>query len=453
MGNVKTAVLIGAGDRGVRYASYALKHPDRLKITAVAEPIPERRQRIVKDHNLPEGRIFTTWEDCLKAGPLGDGIIITTQDTMHVKPAVAAMKSGYQVLLEKPMALTRKECELLVKESKQSKVTLNVCHVLRYTDLFAKIKEILNEGIIGDICTVYHSENVSYYHMAHSYVRGNWRRSDTASPMILAKCCHDLDLIAWFVGSKPAQVSSMGSLTHFTEKNAPDCAPKRCTDGCPAAHTCLYHSVDTYLTGKHMKLAVTKTDARLLSLAARFMLAFPGISSRLPFLSRYAVWEEWPTSTICEDLTEEGIMRALKKGPYGRCVYRCDNDQVDHQETIIEFENGVTAMLKMHGHSEAEGRTVRIDGTKGTLKGKFGGGGSLEVHLHENGKTITYPVKSDLVGHMEGDYKIMENFVTVLNGGEGLTDGAESLVSHMLAFAAHESRMKKRVIDYKKYVL
>ncbi len=448
MSEPKKAILIGAGDRGTTYASYALKHPDKLKIVGIAEPVKERRDNVVHKHKIASDNIFSSWEDLFKNPPLAEGAIITTQDIMHVGPAVAALEKGYHVLLEKPMALTREECGKLVAASHSTGLTLNICHVLRYTRFFSTIKSILSKGILGDIYTMYHAENVSYYHMAHSYVRGNWSRSDEASPMILAKCCHDMDLIAWLADSRPKYISSFGRLSHFNAENAPDNAPLRCTDGCPAATTCKYASVDTYLYGKHIKMGIMKTNATLLSLAARFMLRFPGVLKHIPGLSILSPWSVWPTSTITQDLSKEGIMTALREGPYGRCVYHCDNDQVDHQETIIEFENGMTAALKMHGHSEMEGRTLRIDGSKGTLRGRFGGGGRLEVHLHETGKKITYPVKTDLIGHSEGDAGIMENFINVLNGGKGLTTADDSILSHEMAFAAHEARIKRKVVDF-----
>jgi predicted dehydrogenase len=446
----RTAILIGAGDRGTVYTGYARNHPDALRIVGVAEPVPERRERIAALHGIPARAAFRTWEEILELPQMADGALIATQDTMHVAPAVAALEKGYHVLMEKPMALTLDECTAVVNASLRTGLTLNVCHVLRYTDFFNRIRQILEDGIIGDIYSIYHAENVSYYHMAHSFVRGNWRSSSEASPMILAKCCHDMDLIYWYAGSMPARISSFGGLHHFTPANAPAGAPERCTDGCPVTD-CAYEAVQTYLYGIPLKLGITKTDSIPARLAARFMLRFPRFAGRLPWLSQFREWHLWPTSTITEDLSEEGIMRALREGPYGRCVYRCDNDQVDHQETIIEFENGITAMLKMHGHAEQEGRTVRIDGSRGTIRGKFGGGGRLEVHLHGTGKRTVYGVKTDLIGHAEGDEGIMENFVTVLNGGRGLTSARDSLQSHLMAFAAHTARVEQRVVQFTEY--
>jgi predicted dehydrogenase len=446
---VKTAIVIGAGDRGARYASFALAHPSKLRITGVADPMDARRSRMAREHGIPREHIFSTWEEILDRPRFADGAIIATQDALHAAPAIRAMKRGYHVLLEKPMALSRKECADIAAASRRTGMALNVCHVLRYTDFFIAVKRVIDEGILGDLYTIFHAENVSYHHMAHSYVRGNWRRIDTSSPMILAKCCHDMDLIAWFANKPPRSVASFGANGHFTEACAPSRAPSRCTDGCPAERKCPYYSVDTYLKGTHMKRALALTDSYAVRGLARFMLAFPRISSVLPVLSRYATWREWPTSTITDDCTPEGIMRALREGPYGRCVYRCDNDQVDHQETIIEFQGGATAVLRMHGHSWREGRTLRIDGAKGTLRGTFGGGGGLEVRLHRSGKRVRIPVGGDLFGHAEGDFGIMENFTAVLSGARPGTDARGAVTSHEMAFAAHESRITGKVVRMK----
>ncbi len=443
----KKIILIGAGDRGQVYASYVLKNQDKLSIVAIADPNTARRNKVARDHGIGPSNRFESWEEILSQPQMADGAIIATQDNLHVEPAVKALELGYEVLLEKPMALTRKDCEILVETSKKTGRTLNVCHVLRYTDFFSKIKSIIGNDIIGNVYTIFHAENVAYYHMAHSYVRGNWRNVKQSSPMILAKCCHDLDLIAWFADSSPKRINSVGQLSHFRPESAPSGAPGRCTDGCPVEKECMYNAVDTYLYGKHLKLALAKEGPAAIALAASIMLKYPEMSRFIPVLKQYFIWKEWPTSTITDDLSREGIMKALKNGPYGKCVYFCDNDQVDHQETTIEFENGITAILRMHGHSEIEGRTIRIDGSKGTLKGKFGGNTGLDVHIHATGKKITYPLKADILGHSEGDNRIMDNFLQVLNGGKSRTDAAESFVSHNMAFAAHDSRISNKVVE------
>jgi len=448
MSTPKTAAIIGYGNRGKIYTDYALKNPGKLRITAIAEPITERRGAAQTAHNIPSQNVFSDWKDLLEKPGIADGVIIATQDRMHVKPAVKALEAGYHVLLEKPMALTEEDCRMIVKASKKYNKSLNICHVLRHTDFFRKVKSIIDDGILGEIYSILHAENVSYAHMAHSYVRGNWRSSESASPMILAKSCHDLDLIYWIAGSAPSRLSSFGGLSHFRAENIPEGAPPRCTDGCPAAGHCQYNAVDTYLHGRHMKQILAKTDSLPMRFAMNMLLKHPGLSSILPVLRKYVFWSKWPTEVISRDLSKEGIMKALREGPYGRCVYCCDNDQVDHQETIIEFANGTTAVLRMHGHSHHEGRTLRIDGEHGSLRGSFGDGGSLEVHLHNSGKCIRYPIKTDIAGHSEGDYKIMENFYDVLAGRPGATSAEESLMSHLMAFAADEARTEGKVVRF-----
>jgi predicted dehydrogenase len=440
-----TAVLIGAGDRGAIYAAYALRHPERLRVVALAEPVEKRRTRIARLHGMPEGNVFRSWEELLGRPRMADGAIIATQDTLHTAPAVESLRAGYHVLLEKPMALSEEECRAIVDAAETSGRSLCVCHVLRYTALFRAVKELLDKGEVGRVHTILHAENVAYYHMAHSFVRGNWRRSDESSPMILAKCSHDLDLIQWFAGAAPVSIASFGGLDHFTAVNAPGGAPGRCTDGCPAATACPYEAVATYLHGVPLKKALAMMNAGPISAAAKLLLGAPGLSRFIPGLRSYARWKEWPTSTITDDLSEEGVLRALREGPYGRCVYRCDNDQVDHQETIVDFENGVSAVLRMHGLSALEGRTLRIDGSEGTLRARFGAGGALELGRHGTSRVVRYPARTDLLGHSEGDEGIMENFVSVLAGGESPTSARESLRSHLMAFAAHRARLEKRV--------
>jgi predicted dehydrogenase len=440
----KRCILIGAGDRGNRYASYALEHPDRLKIVAVAEPLRARREAFAAKHGLGEAQVFEDWGELLAKPRIADGAIVATQDQFHSAPALAALEAGYQVLLEKPMATSEAECLALVEASRRADNSLCVCHVLRYTAFFRAIKELIDSGELGEVYSIFHAENVSYHHMAHSYVRGNWGTIAASSPMILAKCCHDLDLIQWFAGSRPLRIASLGSLSRFRPERAPEGAPERCTDGCPAAATCLYEATATYLEGLHMKRALAAGSSPT-ALAARFMLAWPRLAAATPFIKRYSVWKEWPTSAITEDLDAEGIMRALREGRYGRCVYRCGSDQVDHQETIVEFEGGLSACLRMQGHSYQEGRTLRIDGSAATLRGSFGPHAELELMDKASGRRRRIPVKSQGFGHEEGDSGLMDRFLEVLNGAK--SDPAEALTSHLLAFAADRARIERRVVE------
>src|SRR5579872_777399 len=244
------AVLVGAGARGtLAYGATALQHPETLRFVAVAEPNPERRARFARQHGLPAARCFATWEELLAEGRLAPALVCATLDRLHVAPAVAALEAGYDVLLEKPMAPTASECLAMVRAAESTGRLLMVCHVLRYAPFFATLHAIVSSGRLGEIVTIEHRENVAYWHMAHSYVRGNWRNAAISSPMILAKCCHDLDLIVWMTADNPVRrLHSFGSLSHFRPEQAPPGATERCTDGCPAAESCPFYAPRVYLT-------------------------------------------------------------------------------------------------------------------------------------------------------------------------------------------------------------
>ena len=442
-----TIAILGYGGRGRTYARYALKHPERLKVVAVAEPNPDRLQNAAKAHGLSQEVLFTHWKDFFQKPIAADGVVIATQDIMHVEPAVSAMKAGYHVLLEKPMALTPEDCERLVQVSQETQKSLNICHVLRYVEMLRKVKDIIDSGRLGKLTSVFHSENVTYAHMAHSFVRGHWSNSEASSPIVLAKTCHDLDLLVWWIGQKPRRVSSMGSISQFQSSRAPKGAPQRCLDGCPAAETCLYEAKRTYLDGRWVKQCLVDSGDFVTKMGIRFMLRHPRLASKLPLFKSYYPWTEWPTNVLTENLTEEGILEALKTGPYGRCVYHCDNDQPDHQDTIIEFEEGTTAILRLNAHSHREERTFRIDGEKGSLRGTFGSKPRLELHQHLDGSVTHFSLNARSTGHREGDERIMEEFVDVLQGEPGKTSAADSATSHFLAFAAHRARMTSQVVE------
>lgn len=406
-----TAVLLGAGMRGLyAYGPYALGHPTELQFVAVAEPDPIRRERFAQTHNLPPERQFANWEALLAQGQMADVLFNTTQDQMHYPSTLAALEAGYDVLLEKPMTTRLAETVHLVQTAERLGRMMQVCHVLRYTPFFSTLHDILTSGRLGEIITVEHRENVVYWHMAHSFVRGNWGNTAASSPMILAKCCHDLDILYWNIGRPVQRLHSFGSLMHFRPENAPPGATLRCTDGCPAAETCPF-------------------DARRLYLD-------PDDNS-------------WPVLALSDDVSMEARWRALETGPYGRCVYHCDNDVVDHQMVNMEFDGGATAVLVMHGHSHEEGRTMRYDGTRATLRGKFvSRGGLLEIHDHLTNHCEAIHIPPGPSGHGGGDFGIVEGFIRAARGdATPLTSARESLESHLLAFAAEESRLQGHVVD------
>ena len=453
-----SAVVIGAGNRGKDvYGQYALNHPDELEIVAVAEPHPKRREQFAQAHAIPTSYQFKTWEDLLDTSKLAEAAFICTQDQIHTKPALKALSLGYHVLLEKPMATQPEECIQLVRKAEDVKKQLHIAHVLRYTPFFKKIYEIYLSGKLGEIITIDHCENVSYWHMAHSFVRGNWAIESISSPMVLAKSVHDLDILYWLVESQARYISSFGSLKHFRKENAPPEATKRCLDGCPAAKSCKYYAPRIYID----IIPLLRIAQIGLSGKARFIpniaLKHPRLFSKLknlPYFRRVNEYKGWPISTITEDLSLEGKWEALRTGPYGRCVYHANNDVVDHQVTIIEFKNGVTATFSMHGFSYTEGRTIRIDGTKGTLIGEFLASGDKLVfydHFNETQELIVIrkmQLKTAMT-HGGGDLGLIESFIKSLQLGseEPLTSAKTSLESHMMAFAAEEARLTNKVIQ------
>ncbi len=416
MSNPIEAVMVGAGGRGYfAYGPYALQHPDQIRFTAVVEPHDERRLRFSEAHGIPAERQFRTWEDLYAQGKIADALLNCTLDRTHLDSTLPALELGYDVLLEKPMSNTLEGNVRLVQTAEQHNRLLMICHVLRYTTFFSALHDIIASGRLGDVITVEHRENVVFWHMAHSFVRGNWRNSHSESPMILAKCCHDLDILFWNMGPV-TRLNSFGSLIHYRPAAAPPGATERCTDGCPVADDCPWYAPRLYL--------------------------------------RDDDYVGWPISVISEDTSLAARRHALETGPYGRCVYYCDNDVVDHQTINMEFESGATGVLFMHGHSHEEGRTMRYDGTRATLRAKFGhsGADAIEIHDHLTGRVERVDPTAGTSGHGGGDEGIMAAFVTALHDpGAAMTTARESLESHLLAFAAEEARVDGTIIDMGEY--
>lgn len=450
--------LIGAGNRGLDvYAAWVLQHPGALRVTAVAEPDPMRRSRAAALHGIPADRQFDGWETLLAQPRLADAAIVATQDQHHTAPALAALAAGYDVLLEKPMAHRLDEAAALVLAAERSGRLLQICHVLRYTDFFQAVHRIVQSGRLGQIVTVSHRENVSSWHMAHSYVRGNWRREAAASPMILAKSSHDMDILYWVLGQPVESLSSVGNLLHFRPDNAPPGAPDRCLDGCPAADTCPFYAPALYLDLNPIHHALTQARSPLFRTAGWLAQNAPGVlraaAKVIPPLRELAEYRGWPRSVITDQPADPAaILDALRTGPYGRCVYRTDNDVVDHQVVAMKLAGGQSATFTMHGHSFEEGRTLRIDGSQATLLGKFGHDKAwLEVRDHRTfeAERIDYPNAVEASGHGGGDDGLMRAFVHALEHRDAapLTTARASLEGHLMAFAAEEARVTGKVVD------
>lgn len=410
-----TAVVIGAGGRGREYAQYALDFPNELRITGVAEPDDVRRNTFAELHNISAEKRYTDWEHFLSLPQQADAVLICTQDRMHFEPAVKALELGYHVLLEKPMSHDPLECVLLGEYAAKVDRVFAICHVLRYTPFFTEIKRLLTEGRIGKLMSIDMIENVGYWHHAHSFVRGNWRNAAESNPMILAKSCHDLDMLVFMAGEDCVKLSSFGGLTHFTEDNAPAGAPLYCLDGCPARGECAYYAPDIYLGS--------------------------GDSSVL-------------RGAVSHDTSNEGVLEALKRGPYGRCVYRCDNDVVDHQVIAMEFAGGISATFTMSAFTTDGGRTLKLMGTKAQLRAHMGKG-LIEITDFKTGRTETIELKPGVHGHGGGDRGIMRDFTSLVRGegdGESISSASTSVQSHIMAFAAEKSRLEGVTVDIRKYM-
>ena len=402
-------VLIGAGQRGMIYARYA--HQKGHTVTAVAETDPVRRSIAADEFGIPPERCFASGEALLAEPQMGEAAIIATMDRDHFREAIPAMEKGYHLLLEKPISPFPAETLAIEEAAERTGRQVTVCHVLRYSPFFREIRRVITDGKIGRVITIQHNENIGNFHIAHSFVRGNWRRSDLSSPLIMQKSCHDMDLLVWLTGSRCRDVASFGDRTYFREENAPAGAAERCCD-CPLKECCRFSAYRCYLP----------------------------------------VAGSWPAAVLTDDQSEEGLREAIRTGPYGRCVYHCDNDVCDHQVTILRFENGITATFNLSGFTNRMTRTMKIMGEDGEIRAS-----EAENTIEVTRFTSSYTEKSEseiirpelaTSGHNGGDSGIVEDFLRILEGGESVsaTDIHVSVESHMMACAAEQARQTGTVI-------
>lgn len=402
-----TAILIGAGQRGAQvYASYALAHPNELRFVGVAEPDKKKREDFARKHQIPEDKCFQTWEEILSIPKFADCALICTQDREHFSPLEKAAALSYHILCEKPITPVKEELVQIQNLARTHDTVISVAHVLRFSPFFKEIKRIIDGGLIGDIVNVQHLESVGYWHMAHSFVRGNWRNSKESCPMILAKCCHDFDILLWLIGKKCDRVSSFGNLMLFQEKHAPRNSPLRCTDGCEERESCPFYAPRFYL--EHPKAEID------------------GL--------RYVA---------CSEKSPEAILEALAYGPYGRCVYHCDNDVVDHQIVNMEFEGGITASLTMCAFTDRCERIIDIMGTRGQIHGQMEDNLIVATDF-ATGNTNRITVRAPEGGHSGSDASMMSSFVKLVASEGSIQDESSALQaieSHLIALAAEESRI------------
>ncbi|HXL58853.1 MAG TPA: Gfo/Idh/MocA family oxidoreductase [Chitinophagaceae bacterium] len=400
-----TAILIGAGHRGNIYANYAVLHPDELNITGVAEVHAVRNGMFARKHKIPSAKRFYTWEDVFKKEKFADAVIIATPDNVHVGPCIKALEKGYHVLLEKPIACTEEECRLILNTAKATGKIVGVCHVLRYSPYFRQLKQIIDSGAIGNIVSVQHLEPIEFVHMTHSYVRGNWRNSKTTSPIILAKSCHDTDILRWLINKPAEQIQCFGGLNLFKLENAPAGSTERCTDGCAVESKCPFSALQIYYR-----------DRKRL-----YVFDLPKDSKK----------------------ADKVILKKLKTTNYGRCVYRMDNDQPDHLTVNIQFGKNITAAFSMEAFTSYEGRCTRIMGTKGDIVGDME---TYTITDFRTGKETIWSLKTDF--HGGGDHRLVKDWVQAV--GHQNPDILSSTIgvsveSHLMAFAAERSRLNKTI--------
>ncbi|MCI7807720.1 Gfo/Idh/MocA family oxidoreductase [bacterium] len=406
-------VLTGAGSRGMTYALWAKQHG--MEIAAIAEKRPDRLNSAGDRLGVPEAMRFSDAAPLFAQGKIADAAIIATMDRDHYGHVMQALDCGYDILLEKPISPVPRECIAIEEKANALGRKITVCHVLRYTNFFMQIKEILDSGELGKVVAIKHSENIGSFHMAHSFVRGNWRNDQLSSPIILQKSCHDLDILLWLTGAHCTKVSAFGSLSYFRESNAPAGSSDRCLS-CAVADSCRF-------------------DAR---------------KAYLPVLG------QWPADVVCLEQTEEALMEALKTGPYGRCVYRCDNNVCDHMSILMEFDNGVTATFSLTAQTSACHRNIHIMCEDGEILADDGERRIVVTH-HVSSQADTFTervinVRTNGSGHVGGDAGIMEDFTAVLSGEkESRSSISRSVESHLMAFAIEQARLTGNVVDMAEY--
>ena len=358
-----TIALAGLGSRGKdAYAQALAGMPERARIVAVADPDPDKVREVARQFEVPAERCFSSAEAMLAQPKLADALILCTQDRQHVPQAVPALYRGYDILMEKPISPDLAQCKEILSVARQTGRKVVVCHVLRYAPFYRKIKEVLDSGVLGRLMSIQAIENVGYWHQAHSFVRGNWRRSDETSPMFLQKCCHDMDLMVWLTGKSCLRLSSFGSLSHFRPENAP-----------------------------------------------------------------------------------AGAARAIETGPYGRCVYFCDNNVVDHQVVNLEMEDGLTVNFTMSAFTAGGGRYTNFMGTLGNLIADMAGNTVTVTPFGGKAEVFDFNLEKErMSGHAGGDSVLVGDFLDYLQGKTppSITTLEASMESHFIALAAEASRCR-----------
>jgi predicted dehydrogenase len=410
MAEISVAV-IGVGNRGYGFAK-AIRASGLGKIVAVAEPRAITRAAFAKDFGLAPENVFSSWQELTAKAKLCDAVVIATMDQDHVEPAEACFAKGYHVLLEKPMATSLEDCKRIERAHSKAGSIAAVCHSLRYHAGFFKLKELAESGVIGELVSMDQLEQITYWHFAHSYVRGNWGNEARSSFMLMAKSCHDVDYMSYLMGKDCEKVSSFGSLQYFNAAHAPKGATARCTDGCPVEKDCLYSSLKVYVD-------VEKRD-------------------------------DWLSGACAEEHDRESHLKAVQTGPYGRCVWKTDNDVVDHQVLALQYAGGATGTLTTTAFCADAGRKVRLHGTLGEM---FFDEHLNEILLKVYGKAPeTIALAHESGGHGGGDERVVKSWLMAIQKNDPAlirTTPQESLKTHTIVFAAEASRKEGKTMSLK----
>ncbi|MFC1525808.1 Gfo/Idh/MocA family protein [Candidatus Latescibacterota bacterium] len=423
-----TAIVVGAGHRALTYASYSREHPDELEIVGVSDLIERRRRQVADLYDLGPDQQWETAEELAALPQRADVVINGTMDYQHVPTSVPLLEAGYDLLLEKPFATSEEEMWQLAETARRCGRKVVICHVLRYAPFYAAIRQQVADGVVGDVLNVQAVEHVSYHHQAVGFVRGKWnKKSYCQSTMLMSKSCHDLDLIAWMKTGVPARrVSSVGSNFQFRPERAPEGAGTRCLVDCPIEADCLYSARKHYIDH--------------------------------PERWSFYVWDT--LEHIDKPTIEDKIASLEGDNPYGRCVWKCDNEVVDHQSVAIEFADGATATLNMIGGSSKPSRSIHIVGTHGEIQGNLEDSTFAVRHIdprpgHEYSEEITdLRVGGDMTGafggHGGGDMRLVADFLQVVRGEPAsisTTTVEDSITGHLMGFCADRANEESRVID------
>lgn len=416
-------VVIGAGGRGLHYAKIMRQMEEKYEVVAVADPIENYRNQVKDLYNLADDMCFDDYHPLFSLGKVADIAVIATMDREHFEPAMMAIDLGYDLLLEKPIAPSISECIKINEAANKKGVRIVLCTVLRYTGTFKMIKDIIDSGRIGKVMSINHEECVGNIHYSHSFVRGNWGNEEKSANMLIAKSCHDLDIFQWLIGKKCKFIQSFGTLSYFKAENAPANSPEYCIERCPISNECPYNAVKIYFEE-------TKSPAAWY---------------------RTSVTRKYPA-------TDEAVIAGLSTTQFGKCVFKCDNNVVDHQVVNMIFEDDVTVTFTMNAFNKG-GRSIHIMGTAGEIKATLNGETPILVYDFKTKETeeISLYGRDDIfTGHGGGDQGIitdMYDYFCNQYNGKSIPTIEESLYSHLMAFAAEHSRKTNTVVNLEDFIL